>query len=166
MIAIGFSIHTGWAAAVAVAGPKFTLLARKEILLADEEHDARFVYHVGADHPEHAAAIVRKAAEIARKRAAEALRGVIAELGGKRLVAALPPPRKPPPELATVLKSHTLIHSAEGALFTQAVAAGAEDAGCRVVLTAPASLPDFGKPGPPWGKDQKQAAALAWAALR
>jgi hypothetical protein len=86
------------------------------------------------------------------------------ELGGRPIVA-LSPPKRALPELAAILRAHTLIHLAEGELYRRAIVAAAEDEGWRVATPARPSLPDLPKPGPPWGKDQRAAAARAWSAL-
>lgn len=151
--ALGFSIHTGWAAAVAVADPA-AVLDRRRIALADEEHDARFVYH--------AERRIRDASRIARQRAEAALRDILAV--HQIATAAVPRPKRALPALEAILQSHALIHSAEGELYRRAIEDACRAVGLEVVTPAP-EAPAVGKPGPPWGKDQKDAAALAWGAL-
>jgi hypothetical protein len=162
--AIGFAVHTGWAAAVAVGGPPAAVLARRRIELADDE--ARFVYHAASERRRDAARMIREAERTAKKRAVAAVRALVAELDDSRIVACvLPPARRALPPLDAILDSHPLIHTAEGELYRRALVAASGALGLRLVELAAGAVPDVGKMSPPWGKDQKQAAALAWAAL-
>ena len=157
--ALGFSIHTGWAAVVAHSDAA-KVLARLRIELADR--DARFVYHAAAE----AAGAVRRigeAEQTARRRAEEALRDLVREHA--ITTAALPRTKGPLPALEAILGSHPLLHKAEGELYRGAVEEACRALGLAVVTPVP-DPPRVGKMGPPWGKDQKDAAALAWAALR
>ena len=163
--AIGFAVHTGWAAAVALSGPPAALLLRRRLELADGAHDARFVFHAAAERPNSAELITGRALATAQDRAEAALAELIAELAGFALLVALPPEKTLPP-MAAILASHPLLHRAEGALFRSAIAQAAAARGLPVATPASPLPPALGKPGPPWGKDQKDAAALAWAALR
>jgi hypothetical protein len=165
-VGLGFSIHTGWAVAVAVAGERPVILARRKLLLADENHDSRFVFHAAAERPTQAEQMIANAGRIAAERASAALRELIAELASHSLVVALPPSKKLLPPLEKILKAHPLIHSAEAELYRSAVAEAAEAVGLRVRTLDKGPTPDVGKMSPPWGKDQKDAAALAWAALQ
>jgi hypothetical protein len=158
--AIGFSVHTGWAAAVVLgAGPQ--ILARLRIELADEDHDARFVYHAAAERGR-AEERIRRAEQTARERADVGLRDVV--IHHTVVVAALPAPKRRLPDLATILAAHPLLHAAEGELYRRAIADACAALGLALVTPSPRA-PAVGKVGAPWGKDQKDAAALAWAAL-
>jgi hypothetical protein len=164
--AIGFSVHTGWAAAVAVGGPKATVLARERVVLADSDY-GRFVYHAARETPAFAKEMVKESRQVAERRGAKALKQLVAELGDHDLVAiALPPARRALPPLEKILASHSLVHSAEGELFRAALVTAGEKLGLAVVELAAAEMPALSVAGPPWGKDQRTAAALAWAALR
>jgi hypothetical protein len=163
--AVGFSIHTGWAAAVVVTGPPLRVLARRKIELADGEHDARFLYHVAREHPGNAARILEQGETTARVRATTCLQKLVQELPDHTFVVALPGPKRMLPALSAILASHPLIHSAEGELFRRAIADAARNLGVSVEIVQHGKLPLIAKMGPPWGKDQKDAAALAWAAL-
>lgn len=161
--AVGFSIHTGWAAAVVMAGPPPRVLDRRRIELA--ERNARFVFHVAAEHPDQAEQLIAQAEKIGRERVVRELRTLGEELPEYDLVVALPPSKRPLPPVPAVLKSHPLLHAAEGELFRRVIAEGAEKLGIPVKIPQRAPLPEVGKMGPPWGKDQKDAAALAYALL-
>jgi hypothetical protein len=72
-------------------------------------------------------------------------------------------------DVAAILRSHALIHAAEGDLYRQALAAGAEAAGLRLAMvrardldTAGGGLAAMGREaGPPWSKDYRLGAAAA-----
>jgi hypothetical protein len=165
-VAIGFSVHTGWAAAVAVGGPKATVLARQRVVLADSDY-GRFVYHAARETPAFASEMVKESRQVAVKRGTKALKELIADLAGHQVVAiALPPAKRALPPLEAILASHSLVHSAEGELFRAALLTAGEKVGLAVVELAPVATPALSVDGPPWGKDQRTAAALAWAALR
>jgi hypothetical protein len=164
-VAIGFSVHTGWAAAVAVGGPKATVLARERVVLADSDY-GRFVYHAARETPAFAKEMVKESRQVAERRGRKALKELVAGLAGHQVVAiALPPARRELPPLETILASHSLVHSAEGELFRKALVAAAGKLGLAVVESAPGALPAVKVTTPPWGKDQRTAAALAWAAI-
>jgi hypothetical protein len=163
--AVGFSVHTGWAAAVVVTRPPLSVLARRKLELAENSHDARFVYHVAQERPTHADHILMQAESTARERATACLRELSRELSDYALLVALPNPKRALPTTSAILASHPLIHSAEGALFRRAIADAATSLGIPVAIVHPRAVPLMSKLGPPWGKDQKNAAALAWAAL-
>jgi hypothetical protein len=163
--AIGFSVHTGWAAAVAVGGPKATVLARERVVLADDDY-GRFVYHAARETPAFARQMVKESRQVAERRGAKALRGLVAALADHEVVAiALPPARRALPPLEKILASHSLVHSAEGELFRLALVAAGAKVGLAVRELAAGELPAVEVTTPPWGKDQRTAAALAWAAL-
>ncbi len=91
-----------------------------------------------------------------------------------------------PEDLAAVLRSHPLIHTAEGALFRQALASACEDRRVTVISVREREVwlsaadawelkeSELRKQvdglrksmGPPWGSDQKTAMAMALLALR
>ena len=128
-------------------------------------------------------------AEVERSAVAAAgheLAGLVAELAaaGHRVrgVAVAVGTTRVPQELATILGSHPLLHAAEGELYREALADAAEAAGLPVVrfvgrnvlvdaaaaLERPIAdtLAELGRGlGPPWAKDQKEAAAAALLAL-
>ena len=182
--AVGFSIHTGWAAAVVVSGPLRAprIVARQRVRLADSDDTVRAqVYHRAADLSAGAAAtLVGKARDAAARRAGEAMRALRAahRLNAAGMVASA---AKIPSDLATILRSHALIHAAEGALYREALERAAEDCDLTIVRIPRRELPDrfasvlgldaagardllaaMGRPaGPPWARDQKDAAMAA-----
>jgi hypothetical protein len=78
------------------------------------------------------------------------------------------------PPLAVVLRSHPLLHAAEGQLARQALAEAAEREGLTVHSVSPRSLHDMDltqrvvdlgrAAGPPWRKEHKLAAVAALVA--
>lgn len=162
--AVGFSVHTGWAVAVVMAGPKPQVLSRHKVILAKDD-SARFVFHQAAEKPKQAQKLIAASEKDAILRAKGFFEQLKRELPEHGLVVALPRPKKVLPELAKILAAHPLIHTAEGELFREAIARGAEQAGVEVITAEPGVDPAVGKMNPPWGKDQRSAAALAWSVL-
>ncbi len=186
--AVGFSVHTGWAASVIVAGPLRApeIVDRRRFRLADPDDTARAeVYHRAARLSGRAAAeFVRESQDAAARRA----RGAVQSLRESQpLVAAgvQVSAGKLPSDLAAILRSHPLIHTAEGVLYREALATAAEDCGLEVVriprrelterFASALATDDAGArerlavmgraAGPPWARDQKDAAMAALVAL-
>jgi hypothetical protein len=126
-----------------------------------------------------AAALIRQVEEAAASRAADALRGAL-----PTAIGVVTNDRRLPSELPRILASHTLLHSAEGDLYEQAIIEGASRLGLHAI-TAPgksviphcaavlgttaevliATLNVAGRAaGPPWRTDHREAAAAALAA--
>jgi hypothetical protein len=192
--ALGFRLHTGWAALVVVAGApgKFEVLLRRRIeLLPPGDAIPRFVFHHAAELPaaqaveliERAENASREAAQIAVKDALDQLKSLDRKVKSAGFACGL---RPIPKELAAVLRSHPMIHSAEGALFQRAIASACESSGLesiaareREVWTKAATTWGLTEAslrkqvdglrksvGAPWGTDQKTALAFALLALR
>jgi hypothetical protein len=186
--AVGFSVHTGWAVSVSITGPLRApgILDRRRIRLAEADDTVRAeVYHQAARLSGAAAAeFVREATAAAARRA----RAEIATLRESQpLVAAgfLVSAGRLPPELAAILRSHPLIHTAEGVFYREALATAASDCGLQIVriprrelagrfasalgtdeASARERLTAMGRAlGPPWARDQKDAAMAALVAL-
>jgi hypothetical protein len=186
--AIGFSVHTGWAAAVLVAGPLLAprIVDRRRIELADSDDTVRAeVYHRAAGLSGPAAAkFVRESQDAATRKA----RGAVERLWGSQPVIAagiLMSAGKLPSDLAAILRSHPFIHTAEGVFYREALATGAEACGLDVVRIPRRELTDrfaeilgtdeagavecmktMGRAmGPPWARDQKDAVMAALVAL-
>lgn len=181
-------MHTGWAELVAVAvgekGPEVVL--RRRISLCDEGLP-RQCYHAvaeqGAD-PGVVELVEASARDLAWMELEDAL-GALGSGGMVAVAAAVPQGSVPVPPLEQVLKSHMMLHHAEGQLYCEALAETAANCGLRVVRyeakgvysalgeaigcspdEAMARVAALGvKAGKPWAKDQKHAAAAAWLAL-
>lgn len=131
-----------------------------------------------------AAKFVRESKDAAARKAREAVQSL---RESHPLVAAgiLVTAGKLPSDLAAILRSHPLIHTAEGVLYREALATAAEDCGLEVVRIPRREIPDrfasalgtddagarervtaMGRAvGPPWARDQKDAAMAALVAL-
>ena len=192
--AIGFRLHTGWAALVVAAGRPGTvevLLRRRLELLPSDGSIPRFAYHEAAELPAaDASRLVRRAAAGARKAACFNLRTILEELVGMEVevkAAGIPTGSTVvPADLSKILGAHPLIHAAEGEMFAKAVAAACRECGLMVVTARERDLwsraaENFGlegaafrqsldrlrhSVGPPWSADQKTATAAALLALR
>ncbi|MGA8622551.1 MAG: hypothetical protein WB660_29015 [Candidatus Sulfotelmatobacter sp.] len=191
--ALGFRLHTGWAALVALAREpdRFKILLRRRIeLLPVGDSVPRFVYHEASKLTASEAVQLVHCAEDASQ---EATRGAVQEvldhlrgLDFAAQAAGIPSgSRAVPKDLSTVLRSHPMIHSAEGALFQQAVIFACKICGLEVIsaherevwrsAAAAWNLKETGlrkqidalrqSVGAPWGTDQKTAAAFASLAL-
>jgi len=187
--ALGFSVHTGWAAVVAVGGPPAApaVLLKRRIDVATT-FDEGAVFHAAQELPiEKARALVTQAEARFLAGARDELAAFVARLGVRVMGAALAAPaaRRLPP-FESIVRSHPLVHAAEGELyrriFAEAAAAAVGTPPPRIppaVLAArtaaalgvapadvTAHLAAMGKAsGKPWAADQKQAALAAWLAL-
>jgi hypothetical protein len=191
--ALGFKLHTGWAILVAVTGSpsRFEILLRRRIeLLPSGDAIPRFMYHRAAEISLTLAARLIQQAEVAAHDAAllavsealdhlRALNFVVKSSG----IAASSKPV--PTDLAAILRSHPMIHTAEAALFQRALVSACETCGLAVTSarereiwaqTARADgsneaalrkrVDDLRKSvGAPWGSDQKTATAYGLFAL-
>jgi len=166
--AVGFRCHSGWAVLVVVSGSDASpvLLDRRRVELLDDPLP-RQPYHAVAEGglP---ASVIDAVAEAARNSVAEALRS-IARADALGVVAT---ERRIPRTLDQILRSHALLHAAEGHLFERAVIEAAADAGLCVHVVEPISIrvseavDALGRSvGPPWQKDHKWATIAALAAL-
>ena len=190
-VTIGFRAHTGWAVAVALAGPPGApaVVDRRRLDLTDPEVP-RQAFHVAADLDAGAAEeLVERATRTAETLAERAVRGLVGELrsAGHQLAGAgvaLGSGRRLG-TLAQVLASHPAMHAAEGELYrevlVQACAACAlpvtgvpeRDLYDRAAVALGVPVPDLRRRvaelgracGPPWAQDQKSAALVAWLAL-
>jgi len=201
--ALGFRAHSGWAVMVAVAEPMAApvvptasmVIERRRIDLVGAGTTARTAVPVQPYHGarevdlNRAQQIVERCVEEATRLAESAVRVAIEGLrvNGWEAVACgiLLASGRPLPSLAKILASHSLIHTAEGELFRNALKAAGESCGLRVIgakerdlypraaiaLGAPAErlrsdLDGLGRIlGPPWRQDEKYAALVGWLAL-
>jgi hypothetical protein len=190
---LGFAPHSGWAAAVVVAGTASAprVLLRERIELVDAaDAGAKQPYHALEDVPAgearvrlarfeekaqaHAARAVRSLATRAQQAGAEPAAAGILDSAGRRGAT-----------LEAILASHALIHTADGDHFRAALARGCDSLGVPVtrwprrgleeragaaLRRSPAALAralgalGLGL-GAPWGVDQKSAALIAWLLL-
>jgi hypothetical protein len=191
--AIGCRAHTGWAAVVVVAGgadrPEIVFRGREE--LADPEGRVRKnAYHAARGLEGAAAAdLVEAAGRIAAEQAATALEQTVRRAADEgavvrscSVVVGAPAGQA---RLETILRSHALVHAAEGRLYQGALLQGAESCGLHPVAVPKQAIWEEGETalgitgdelrrrlddvrrevGPPWAEDQKLAALAAWIAL-
>jgi hypothetical protein len=187
---VGFRAHSGWAAAILLAGPikSPTVVLRDTLLLT-----------TGPKQPYHAAESLplREAESLIANSAAEALK--LAESGLRQLIrnaktlglrvgacAQLQRLGSQLPPLESILKSHALIHTAEGEHYRAALRGATHAQGLTMfelwepdaeswaendLGIAPENLPSILKQlghslGSPWTQDQKLASLAAWMALQ
>ena len=194
-VAFGMRAHSGWAALV-VLGTRSGQLqvvdrCRMELVERDEALWARQPYHA-AQHLNAGDArdLVRRGMVTARRIAARELRTAVKRAGeaGHEVAACGILVVDPMPDWTVdeILAVHFRMHKAEGVLFRDALAQATRACGLRLVgipekqLEEHAeralassinrmrkSIASLGKSvGPPWGKDQKDAALAAIIALQ
>jgi hypothetical protein len=192
-IALGWKPHSGWAALVALAasGKSFEIVERRRVeLVPPDEPWAKAPYHAaeGLD-PDEAEDVVRRGIASARSTAKKNVAALVKELRGRgHEVAACAVPLgtgMPDWTVAQILAVHMRMHKAEGELFRDVLVRAGNACGLHVVgipekelgetaakrLRLPAAelarrLGEVGKrAGPPWAKDQKDAALAACVAL-
>ncbi len=191
--AVGFSPHSGWAAAVVLAGPvpRPVLVDRRRFLLAEPDDPVgKQPFHAAEEMrlPQATRLVDRCVADSSNRAAAELQRlAADLEAAGYRLAAGglCGKEARPLGPLATILASHALIHAAEGEMFRQALREAAAkrtmpfvevvereaEARCAKAValateTVRSHLATMGRAaGPPWTKDQKIAALVAWTCL-
>ena len=190
--AVGFRVHSGWTAMVALAVAKSqpaVLVRRRTNLVETFTYEFRQPYHTAEKlPPDQARAFVARVRSEARRMALRAIRKLKTELGEQGYLLAgfglLLSSGRPLPALPKILAAHSLIHTADGELFREALLYAAARIGLkpsairerelinsasRVLRRKPADLiqrtADIGRPfGPPWSQDEKLASLVAWLA--
>ena len=193
-IAFGLKAHSGWAAFVALGAADGLLQVmdrRRFELVPEEESDwAMQPYHAAEGlSPGDARAMVRRGLAVTRKEALREMRAAVQRARDARhevaACAVLMGEPMPSWSVEEILAVHFRMHKAEGILFRDVLVRAA--AGCDLevvaipqkllgehaarVLAAPAGtlldqVAALGKSaGPPWGRDQKEAALAAMVAL-
>jgi hypothetical protein len=191
-VAFGTKAHSGWAALVVVgqSDGDVVLVDRRRIELVENEW-AKQPYHAAEDlKPDAARELVERGVEAAHRIAVREMRAAVererergSEVTGCAVLVGEPMPDWSTEEILAV---HFRMHKAEGVLFRGALVRATQACGLRLVaipeklltkhaarvLGTPASglvrkIARLGKSaGPPWGKDQKDAALAALVALR
>jgi hypothetical protein len=191
--AVGFRVHSGWAAVVAVCGPTdspIVLERRKIELVKTFTYTFRQPYHTAEKMPLHdARKFIRGVQSDAKRLASSSLlslqkdlaEGDFKTVGGALLLAS----GRALPRLEQILASHALIHTADGELFRDSLRAACAvcnlplegirekelfTAAAKALGLQPAALQHrvaaLGKAlGPPWSQDEKFAALGAWLIL-
>ena len=191
--AVGFRVHSGWAAAVAVCLEKGApvVLARQRVHLVETfTYEFRQPYHTAEKMLAGQARefISRMQAEARRLayRAIQELESRTQEQGVKLTrCGLLLASGRPLPGLEKILASHALIHTADGELFREALLHASArcglldftikekellDRAAQVLRLKSATLmervTELGRPfGAPWSQDEKFATLAAWLAL-
>jgi len=192
--AIGFRVHSGWAAAVAVCVEKGlpAVLVRQRVHLVETfTYEFRQPYHTAEKMLDGQARkfISRMQAE-ARRLAYSAIRELASRTQeqGVKLTRCglLLASGRPLPTLEKILASHALIHTADGELFREALLHASGRCGLHDFRIKEKELlnragqvfrlksvdvmgrvTELGRPfGSPWSQDEKFAMLAAWLALR
>ena len=192
-VGLGFRVHSGWAAMVALGGKvEFPeMIERTRVALIDPETGGvAQPYHAAEEmDPTAAETYIASSADSSSAIAREQLEALLVTLRAKNLgpagCAILYASGHEPGVLTKILASHAMIHTAEGVFFRNALALACEQLALHVLrlkerevwtiaeekLGLPAErlqghLAVIGKrAGPPWTQDQKFAALAAWIAL-
>lgn len=189
--ALGFKAHTGWATVVALAGPLASprVIAKRRITLA-ERFDDGALYHVGQGLPlADAERLIRSSRTAFEGAARDAIEKLVAELRAAgcepAASAVVSGDGRPLPALGAILRSHALVHAAEGELYRSVFARASEACGLPAALVpakelspraaralgiataqVASTLAALGRSsGRPWARDQKEAALAACIAL-
>jgi hypothetical protein len=194
-VAFGIKAHSGWAALVVLGTRSGQLQVvdrrRMELVEKDEASWAKQPYHAAEGlNARDARDLVRRGVETARRIAVREMRTAIksAREAEHEVAACAVLVVDPMPDLTVdeILAVHFRMHKAEGVLFRDALARAAGACGLRLVCVPEKQLDDaaeralatstnglrktvasLGKSvGPPWGKDQKDAALAAMIALQ
>lgn len=189
--ALGFRAHSGWAVLIEVGGTAkaIELLERQRIELVSGS-TPRQPYHAAESKAlPQAERLIRECTAQAKMLAEKAVSKVLkeSEKRGYQVAAAgiVSASARPLPDLATILSSHPLLHTAEGELYRTVLSQACERYAVRVIRikeqalyatastqlgTSPekiqARLTEIGRvAGPPWRQDEKLATLIAWLAL-
>jgi hypothetical protein len=191
--ALGLRAHSGWAALVVVAGSAAapTVIDRRRVETADPRiHGAVQPYHAAKDMKlSDAEAFLARCTDAAQQMAETAVKMTVAEIVRKGYAVAgacvLLSSGRPTADLAATLRSHPMIHTAEGHFFRDALKTACESCGLLVLGVKEKELiqqaattlgisaddlqrraTELGKSvGRPWQQDEKLCAVAAWLAL-
>jgi hypothetical protein len=191
--AVGFRVHSGWTSLVAVAlenGKPMVLTRQRPHLVETFSYTFRQPYHTAEKMTlDEARDFLAKQQSETRRCALAAIRSAEKDVAaqGYKLTGAtlLLASGRPLPELAKILAAHSLIHTADGQFFREALLHGcaqrelavttikerelfvaASTSLCRNPAALAKLVGDLGKPlGSPWTQDEKLATLAAWVAL-
>src|SRR5262245_44857394 len=189
-VAFGMKAHSGWAALVAIGEHDGDLMVadRRRIELVEDEW-AKQPYHAAEDlKPDAARDVVKRGVESARRIAVREMRAAVKREREREnevtACAVLVGDPMPDWSVEEILAVHFRMHKAEGVLFRDALVRATKTCGLKLAaipekllttyaenaLRTPRSdlvkiIATLGKSvGPPWGKDQKDAALAALVA--
>ena len=193
-VALGFRVHSGWTALVAIAldegGSPRVLLRERPHLVKAFTYEYRQPYHTAQKRSSaEALGFVLRMRSEARILASNAISTVQSSIGHQgyelKCCGLLLASGKPLPDLPQILASHALIHAADGELFREAVLHAGERCGLEIFKAKESELierashmlhlkvDELGhrlvhlgtKVGSPWTQDEKLAALVAWLSL-
>ncbi|HEV2616413.1 MAG TPA: hypothetical protein VGU63_07370 [Candidatus Acidoferrales bacterium] len=193
-VALGFRVHSGWAAVVALLdSPRLPeVIKRCRIELVEPGapggvqpyHAAR---NLDSRDAEQFIARVLEAADRAALKSIDALNEDLRGQGGKVIACGVVlASGRALPSLDVTMKSHALVHTAEGELFRSAIAHAAKRYGWKTLGIKEKELyelaakqlrisveklklrvTEMGRAlGSPWSADEKSATLAAWLSLR
>lgn len=191
--ALGFKTHSGWAALVVVGteNGELELIERRRVELVEGNAEwAKQPYHAAEGlSSKEARTIVKRGIDSAHKLALREMRAAANrvnqfgyELSGCGVLMGQPMPDW---TVDQILAVHFRMHKAEGVLFRDALAKAVQACKLRLVAVPEKTLLDYAQKelgtsatniqkklaalgkaaGPPWAKDQRDAALAAMAAL-
>jgi len=191
--AIGFRVHSGWTALVAVSVEKDlpVVLSRQRLnLVKTFSYKFRQPFHTAEKMPfVNAGKFISSVRTDAEQIACSALRAMKAESKkqGYQLDRAslLLASGKPLPDLERILQSHALIHTADGELFREVLRLACKRCSLKLTCARERDLLElcaqaFSPPAPdlqrrvtelgravgsPWSQDEKFATLAAWLAI-
>jgi hypothetical protein len=190
-VALGFSVHSGWAVAVALQllASEPLVLLRRQVTLADPRiPGSKQPYHAGEFLPlPEAQRIFERCRASTAELSLQELASLKRELQTHtiRCAAMLTTSQRRPGTVAEIRRVHSWMHAAEGQFFREAIMTAAESLGMPVaemperdVVFEATSVFGMGESdlqlrltqlgqavGRPWRKDEKLAALAAWLSL-
>jgi hypothetical protein len=194
-VTFGMKAHSGWAALVVLGrlNGELQVVDRRRVELV-EKHDASWAkqpYHAAEELPAaEARVLVKRSIETARRIAVREMRAAVkrARGDGHEVAACAVLVGNPMPAWTVdeILAVHFRMHKAEGVLFRDVLARAATECGLRFVGLPEKQLAEYAEralattmnnlaetiaalgksAGPPWGKDQKDAALAAMIAMQ
>jgi hypothetical protein len=191
-VAFGMRAHSGWAALVVVGirDGDFAVVDRRRIELVEDAW-AKQPYHAAEEMEAGAArALVERGIEAAQRIAIREMRAAVRREQARqnKVTACAVLVANPMPDWSVeeILAVHFRMHQAEGVLFREALAGAATACGLRLLRVPEKQLDQYAEQalatslnslrktiaslgksvGPPWGKDQKDAALAAMIALQ
>jgi hypothetical protein len=192
-VALGFKAHSGWAALVTVGTENggLELIERRRVELVEDNAEwAKQPYHAaeGLSSSE-ARMIVKRGVESAHRLALREMRAAVNRISqfGYNLSGCAVLMGAPMPEWTVdqILAVHFRMHKAEGVLFRDALAKAVQTCKLRLVAIPEKTILEYAQKelgmsasnlqkklvalgktaGPPWAKDQRDAALAAIVAL-
>ncbi len=188
-VALGFRAHTGWAAVVALRGPSASpeVIERRRLGFVEEGLPVAVFHAAGSSDLtlEGAEELVRRATDSMTRMAERAIGELVRELGDVTCVGVVLGSGRASTNVKRAISSHAGKHAAEGELARQVLIDASSSLGLQVVGVREGELHGRGSSvlglppdelrarivelrrtiGPPWTKDQKHAALVAWIAL-